>query len=336
MTILDPLILRRADLRGLRALWLPVQWARAITKVRRFSLDYSGRFDIVHAHCMPSVGGVLFARYLSVPLVWHVHEIFGETRVARVIFERLLSRANLILAASRSVKSQLRSEALRNRTRVAHTGAHVPVGIPCAKPFERKVPRIVCVARLNQWKGQEILIRSTQLLRDQNITVQAYLVGDVFRFEHHFRIGLERMASSLKVADRIHFLGQRDDAADQMAQGDVVVVPSTRPEPFGMVVVEGMALGRPVIATDAGGPAEIITNARDGVLVEPGSAVALADALRRLIDDPDWARRLGSRATATALRFTPEAMVLKVLDAYDEVLAAATNSQQGAGRSGGS
>jgi glycosyltransferase involved in cell wall biosynthesis len=269
---------------------------------------------------MPSVGGLLFARYLSVPLIWHVHEIFEDSSFVRKVFEKALSGSDLIVAASQSVKLQLRSEDLRARTRVAYTGASVPAETKCVKPLARRVPRIVCVGRLNQWKGQEVLIRSTRVLRDEGVPIETYLVGEVFRSEHQFRSGLEKLASELDVDDCVHFLGQREDAIEQIAQSDVVVVPSTRPEPFGMVVVEAMALGRPLIATNAGGPAEMITDESDGLLVEPGSSSALAEALQRMIGDPEWARELGCRAPVAAARFTPEAMALKVFDAYDEVL----------------
>jgi glycosyltransferase involved in cell wall biosynthesis len=320
VTVFDALILRRADLRGVRAVGVPFQWGRAALKVRRFSLDHKNQFDVVHAHCMPSVGGLIFAKYLSVPLVWHVHEIFEDSPLARAVFEKALTSADLIVAASRSVQQQFRSEKLRDRTRVAYTGASVPTGTECVKPLKRQVPRVVCVGRLNQWKGQEVLIRSTRLLQDAGVPIETFLIGDVFRSENQFRSRLESLASVLDVTDRVHFLGQRDDAVEQIAKSDVVVVPSTRPEPFGMVVVEGMALGRPVIATDAGGPAEMITDGRDGLLVEPGSPSALASALRSLISDPEWAREMARRAPVTAAKFTPEAMALKVLDAYEEVL----------------
>jgi glycosyltransferase involved in cell wall biosynthesis len=118
----------------------------------------------------------------------------------------------------------------------------------------------------------------------------------------------------------VHLLGERRDARELMAQGDIVVVPSRRAEPFGMVVVEGMALGRPVIATNAGGPPEVITDRVDGLLVEPGDARGLADAIAWLADDPERARRIGEAARAHAPDFSVRRMTDAFLALYGEML----------------
>src|SRR4029079_17908785 len=94
-----------------------------------------------------------------------------------------------------------------------------------------------------------------------------------------------------------------------------LVVPSLVPEGFGLTVVEGMAAGLPVVAPDAGGPAEIIRHDVDGLLVPPGDTVALADALRRLAADPATRRRLGDAARSRAGDFTPEHSAARLVDA---------------------
>jgi glycosyltransferase involved in cell wall biosynthesis len=269
---------------------------------------------------MPSVGGAILAHMWSLPLIWHVHEIFGDSMVERLIFERLLMRADLILTASGPVANQLRSPRLQKMVRIAHTGAKVPDAVPVVEPFHRSIPQIVCVGRLNNWKGQQILIKAIGRLRDRGFTTHLRLVGDVFRNEHQFKDELKNLVTRLNLEKQVTFLGQRSDAAEQMGQADVVVLPSVRPEPFGMVVVEGMALGRPVIATRMGGPTEIIKDGYDGVLVPPSNSDALASAIANLITHPDYARQLAARARDSAIRFTPEAMASKVLAAYRELL----------------
>jgi glycosyltransferase involved in cell wall biosynthesis len=151
-----------------------------------------------------------------------------------------------------------------------------------------------------------------------NLTVS--IVGDVFGTEHHFRERLERRIGELGLEDVVTLMGERRDALEIMATSDVVVVPSRRAEPFGMVIVEAMALGRPVIATDAGGPAEIITDRVNGLLVQPGSAGALADAIAWLADDPERARRLGEAGRHRAPDFSVQAMTGGVLAVYRELV----------------
>ena len=146
------------------------------------------------------------------------------------------------------------------------------------------------------------------------------LVGEVFASQNHFRQQLEELVTTLELTASVSFLGERRDALQLMANADIVVVPSSQPEPFGIVLIEAMALGRPVVATDAGGPREIVTTGHDGLLVTPGNATALADAIGQLVEDPDNARRLGSNARLTAKKFTPRTLADHALSIYDELL----------------
>ena len=103
---------------------------------------------------------------------------------------------------------------------------------------------------------------------------------------------------------------------------DVLVHASVIPEPFGQVVVEGMAAGLPVIASNEGGPAEVITNGVDGLLVAPADPEGLAAVLRRVATDSELRRRLGEQARCSARAFTPDRVGAQVMQVYSEVLEA--------------
>lgn len=316
--ILDPLILRRAELRGFRAVRTVVLWPATVLGLRRFSRRF--RFDLVHSNCAPTVGGALLAHWWDVPHVWHVHEIFENQRTARVVFERLLSHADVILAASNAVSNQFRSPSVRARCRVAYTGAEVPDDIVTVSPLDRSPAELVCVGRLNGSKGQDFLIQAISLLRNRGVDVRLKLVGDVFASENHFREQLEELVARLSLNDFVSFMGERRDALQLIASADIVVVPSAHPEAFGIVVVEAMALGRPVVATNVGGPSEIVTAGHDGLLVAPRDAAALAVAISSLIDNPAEARRLGKNSQLTAERFRPAGLADRVLETYRDLL----------------
>ena len=119
---------------------------------------------------------------------------------------------------------------------------------------------------------------------------------------------------------QIEFRGFREDVQVELAELDMLVHSSVIPEPFGQAVLEGMAAGIPVIATDAGGPAELITNGRDGILTQPGDAHELAEALRRLESDAALREALGSEAMRRSMEFTPERTAERLLGVYREVL----------------
>lgn len=161
------------------------------------------------------------------------------------------------------------------------------------------------VGRFHPWKGQQVVLEALATLRD----VVAVFVGAPLFGEEAFADDLRRRAASLGVADRVKWLGFRDDVPTLMKAADVVVHSSTYPEPFGRVVVEGMLAGKPVIAARAGGVPEIVAHGRTGWLVEPGDAAALASALRGVLTDPG-AAAVAARGNAEArARFTREAMV---------------------------
>ena len=124
---------------------------------------------------------------------------------------------------------------------------------------------------------------------------QALLVGDALFGEQAYRQSLEDALARSGVAKHVRLTGFRSDIPALMQLCDVIVHTSTAPEPFGRVIVEGMLAGRPVIASDAGGAAEIVENEDSGLLIPPGDPTLLAGALRRLLADPLFARRITAR-----------------------------------------
>ncbi len=134
--------------------------------------------------------------------------------------------------------------------------------------------------------------------------------------EEAYEERLHALAGELGVADRVEFRGFRDDVRAELAELDVLVHASTTPEPFGQVVLEGMAAGLPVVAAAAGGRAEIVTDGVDGLLVAPGDAAALAAALTRLAADPQLRERLGAAGRRTSLRYAPPVVAAGVREVY--------------------
>lgn len=150
--------------------------------------------------------------------------------------------------------------------------------------------------RLAAWKGQHIAIDAIADTPDAHLLI----VGSALFGEHVYEAGLIALARKRGVGDRVHFLGMSDDVPTLMSACDIIVHASTSPEPFGRVVVEGMLSRRPVIASAAGGVLEIISGDETGVLVPPGNAPALANAIRALLDDPGRADRIANAARASA------------------------------------
>jgi glycosyltransferase involved in cell wall biosynthesis len=184
------------------------------------------------------------------------------------------------------------------------------LGIPADAPLVGEIGRLCDV------KGQRELIQALAQLPD----VHLLLVGKDLEQGGAFQAELERDATRLGVRERVVFAGHRDDARAVLGELDVVALPSWT-EGLPVVVLEAMAQGRPVVATPVGGTPEVVEDGRTGVLVPPRDPRALAEAVGRLLADPDLRQRMGAAGRArVAERFSPESMTTRVLAIYDEVL----------------
>jgi glycosyltransferase involved in cell wall biosynthesis len=213
---------------------------------------------------------------------------------------------------------------------------HVPNGIePPVMPSAAKIaairaelkvspqtPLVVTVARLAAEKGIELWIDAVAQIKKILPDVRFVVVGEGPRKQDI----LSRMADR-GVTEMVFLVGFRSDATDWIAAGDLFVLPSPA-EPFGLVLLEAMALGKPVVACGAAGPLDIITDGSDGVLAAPDSATALAEAVLGLLGDPRRADRIAEAGKATFnRRFTADRMADELMKVYRFALEKADRSR---------
>jgi glycosyltransferase involved in cell wall biosynthesis len=187
-------------------------------------------------------------------------------------------------------------------------------GIPASAPL------LGIAARMTYWKGQRELLGAIAHLRGLHPDLQVLILG---ADEPEYRTTLESLAREGGIAERVHFGGFQKDLRPFLHEIDIFVHPSYW-EPFGLAIVEAMAMRKPVIACNAGGVPEIITHGKDGWLVEPRSSEAVAAAMSALFKDPERRRRMGEAARATVrARFLPRHQCSQVAQQYAKLLAAA-------------
>jgi glycosyltransferase involved in cell wall biosynthesis len=173
-------------------------------------------------------------------------------------------------------------------------------------PRDRVVVGIV--GRLQPWKGQDRLLRALALLRARGFDVQGLIVGgDAYGLSPEYADALERIVIELNLEEAVTMTGHVDHVAPLVQLMDVLVNASDN-EPFGIVLLEAMSLGVPVVAIANGGPLEIIEPHRSGALADSGDPQSLARALAGLVADPDLRRRLADEGKKTAERFSADHM----------------------------
>ena len=281
--------------------------ARAILALRR--LIRRDQTDVVLAN---SGHPLLYARPAAMatgcPCAWWVHgyspvESTGEEPIARA--QRLLS-ADLLLANSEFTAHQLSLDFPHHAIRVLRPGVDLARFHPDPAAGARvrreaglpeNEPVIGIFGRLQRWKGQHVFLRAAALLAGRGVRFSALVVGATMHgIEPEYAEELQRLAADPSLAGRVRFLGNRPDPQDWMNACDVVVHASIEPEPWGLVVAEGMACGRAVLASSAGGPLEMIDHKRTGWLAAPGDEVALAAWLEILLANAGLRAELGAAA----------------------------------------
>lgn len=186
--------------------------------------------------------------------------------------------------------------------------------------FHRQDEVVGLPAVLLPWKGHEMFLEAFARLAAARPRLRALLVGASPSTVGDFAPRLRARIAALGLHDRVRMVGHVEDMARAYAAMDIVVHASQRPEPFGLVVVEALAAGRPVVAAGAGGPAEVIRHERDGWLYRPGDAAALAAALATLLDRPALRSELAARAPDRAAGFDVGANWRGVSALYEGVI----------------
>jgi glycosyltransferase involved in cell wall biosynthesis len=157
--------------------------------------------------------------------------------------------------------------------------------------------------RLDTWKGFDVLLDAVPAIMERHPTAVFVLVGGPHEFNPGHALELQDKARRLGCGEQIRLVGSRRNPEEWMHAMDVFVHASQN-EPFGMVVIEAMALGKAVVASAEGGPVEVITPGIDGLLSPYGEPQALATAINRLLDGPDLRNRMGEAARTRAQDFS--------------------------------
>jgi glycosyltransferase involved in cell wall biosynthesis len=265
---------------GYALLW-PVAVARLIHLVVKL------KPDVVHSNSVHCWYGWAAALLTGRPHVWHAREIVVQSSAALAL-ERFLTRhfCRLLIACSSPVAAQFPSANVKVIPDVI--GEEDGLSPERAGRFRARVgiddgvPLIGVAGRIDTWKGVDVAIDAASRVTDVRPEVQTLIAGAPVPGKEDYAESLRRRAGEMA---NVHWLGPRSDMADLLADLDLVLVPSTTPEPFASVAVEGLASGVPVVASNAGGSPEMLEQfgPAGGRLVEVGDARDLARGVLEML-----------------------------------------------------
>jgi glycosyltransferase involved in cell wall biosynthesis len=283
------------------------------------------RPDLVHTTSLKSgVYGGLAARAAGVPQVWHLHDRIAVDYLPRsaVMGVRFLLRH---LPAGLAVNSQSTLDTLGSRERGRAFGIVPNIVLPPAphEPADRALTgrptTFAMVGRISPWKGQDLFLRAFAQAFPGG-PERAVFIGSALFGEEAYEQAVRDLAADLGLESRVEFRGFRDDIYSELTSVDVLVHASVIAEPFGQVVLEGMAAGLAVIAADEGGPTELIADGENGRLFASRDAGSLAAVMRELAEDPKERQRLGRAAVNVIDAYSPSASTAALMDIYRRVL----------------
>jgi glycosyltransferase involved in cell wall biosynthesis len=306
---------------------LPMRGRFDFSSARRLAeLIKRERYELVHAHS-PRAAMIANLAFRRVPVPW-IHHVHSPTsrdstrwlgnRVNAFVERRSLRSAAALIAVSRSMGQYAESLALNKPIHV------VPNGVPAVGPLEeRPTPsttwRLGMLALFRPRKGLENLLEALAVLRLRGLDVKLRAIGGFESEDYEHRV--RRFAQELRLDEAVEWTGFTRDVPAQLRRIDLLALPSLFGEGLPMVVLEAMAAGVPVIATRVEGVEEAVRHGLDGLLVPPGDAIALADAVDEVISGRvDWQSLRTSAYRRHAEEFTDQHMARRVADVYNEVL----------------
>ena len=309
------------------------QLADALRRIRRrVRLLRALKIDLVHLNNSPRLAvddWIPAARLAGAAVV--SHERGNYERPKRFVWRWSTNRLDAVVAISRHVAEGLRRGGVDpRRIRQIYDGVDAaglaarPTAPPAAVRSALGVPDgaflAVMVGHLRGWKGHDVLLEALGSLPPaRRDAYRVAVAGGAPESDRAYQERLAALVESLDLRRTVLFLGERDDVPDLMNAADVVVHASTVPEPLGLVVMEAMSLGKTVVASRLGGPAEVVDDG-SGFLFDPAAPAELAALLERLRGDAALRSAAGERARARAAVFTVEENARKIAGLYDEIL----------------
>ena len=262
--------------------------------------------NIVYTNTSVIFAGGISAKICKVKSVWHIREII-KNKYERFIVSKIVNIfSDYIIANSKATAEAISKK--KDKVKVIYNAIDIEKNNSLEyidKAYDEVASTVIGSAnkikvgmagRINRWKGQKLFVDMAKLVSQENDNVEFLIAGDVYKGEEHILDDLKRYILESGIKEKIGLLGQIDNMNSFYEELDVFILPSIQPEPFGLVVIEAMDNKLPVVATNHGGPVEIIENNIDGFLVDYKNAKEMAQVVNKLIKNKELRNYIAANA----------------------------------------
>lgn len=289
--IYDIAILRRKNL-SLKG--LIVYFSKLINSVKYLkSYIKSNDIDLVDTNTAVVFPGAIAAKKCNVKSSWHIREIISNNFENNVISFMMNRYADKIIANSKATGNSLKIN--KNKLEVVYNAIEEKK-IDLIQGDRKTYNAIGMAGRINRWKGQKLFVDAASIVHNKYPNLKFYIAGDVYKGEENIKAELVEHIKQLGLSDTVILLGQVNDMSQFYSNIDIFVLPSIKPEPFGLVIIEAMQYEVPVIATNHGGPTEIINDGIDGYLVDYNKPDEMARKIEELMGNSNKRCIMGKKA----------------------------------------
>ena len=300
-------VLRRMYFRSWRIILFVIYTLMGMWSIHRIVRRH--QIALVHSNTSAVINGAITVRLYRLPHIWHLHEILTKPKwFAHNLNRYILNNADKIVCVSHGVAKHFQAttqptEKIQVLWNGIDTEKFAPQidGSTWREQWTTNTPDSILfgiIGRISEMKGQHIFLEAAYHVIQEYPNAQFFIIGSPIPQSMHLLENLKIRATELNLTNKVNFIPFVSNIPEIMQGLDVIVVPSTQPDPLPTVVLEGMASARPVIASAQGGALEMIVPDETGILVEPNDPEALAKAMLRLAENAELRKRMGNDGRA--------------------------------------
>lgn len=284
------------------------QIKKAVSILDELNREY--KFDIIYSNTLAVLLGMVYAKKRKIKHIWHVHEIIVHPKKIAYVFPKLLNKyADVVVCNSKATMNNLilREKELANKTLVIHNGLK-PLRDDYVKisredlGLEKDDFIITLIGRINRLKGHKWLLNTLISNFKSNKNIKLLFVGSPVQGQEYYLEEIEEIIKEKNLDNSVKILGFKKDLRPILNLTDILVVPSTEAESFGLVALEAMLAKKPVIGSNHGGLTEIIIHNETGFLVEPNNEKELAVAIQKLLNNKELREDFGTKGYNRAIK----------------------------------